>query len=155
MVRICARLAIAAALTAGLLTVTGCTQQARTTGTPAPTAKTVALPTGKTPVSMSITEVAISSASQPVLRVGFKLTNGRKVMTLCDPAYFYIQLTDGTTIAADQAADNACTPDSLDPKASGTARMYFDLTAPYRGKLYLLMEDHNGKVIGVTDTTIQ
>jgi hypothetical protein len=150
-----ARLVAMAALAGALLAVTGCSQSTQTSGTPAPTIKKIAIPTGKVPVSMGITELAISSASQPVLRIGFKLTNGRKVMLLCDAAYFYIELADGTTIAADQAADNSCTPDSLDPKVGGTGRMYFDLSAPYRGKLYLLMEDQKGKVVGYTETTIQ
>jgi hypothetical protein len=147
-------LALAATLIFGM-TLSGCSQQTKTTATPGTATLKIAIPNGKLPVSMTISDVAISSATQPVLRVGFKITNGQKNMLLCDPSYFYIQLGDGTTIPADLAAENTCTPDSLDPKASATGRMYFDLTEPYTGKLYLIVEARAGKVVGVTTTVVR
>lgn len=154
MIRFRASLMCAAVLIAGLI-AGGCTQKAPNAAATSPAqTKTISIPKGKLPVSMSITNVAISTAAQPVLRIDTSLTNGRKSIILCDPAYFFIELADGTTISADQAADSACTPDSLDPKASGTARMFFDLAGPYTGKLTMIMESSDGKVIGTAATLI-
>jgi|GEM_PF-4917137 len=138
------------------LAFAGCSHRPATTSTSpgARTAEHLTLPKGKLPVTLAITDVAISTAAQPVLRIGFKINNGLKTMQLCDPTYFEIELAGGSTIPADQAADNTCSPDSLDPKATGTARMYFDLTAPYTGQLALLMLSRDGKTVGATTTTL-
>jgi len=139
-----------------LATLTGCSP--KSSGTSATRvsqrAEHLTLPKGKLPVKLGITDVKISTAAQPVLQISFSVLNGLKTMQLCDPTYFEIKLADGSTIQADQAADNACNPDSLDPKASGTARMYFDLTAPYTGQLALIMLSREGKAVGVTTTTL-
>lgn len=144
-----------AAVIVAACVIGGCSQKTPTTAaTSAGQTKTIAIPKGKLPVTLGITGVAISTAAAPVLRIDASVTNGKKSMILCDPAYFFIELADGTTIAADQAADSACNPDSLDPKAAGTVRMFFDLGAPYAGKLTLIMESSDGKVVGTADTVI-
>jgi len=146
--------AILAVFALAVLGVCACSSSSSTGASGVSTLKPLAIPAGNLPVRLDITQVKVSTGATPVLLIGMQITNGLKQMQLCDPSFFSIELADGTRLPADQAADNVCTPDSLDPKATGSATMYFDLASAYTGKLTVIMESSSGAVVGATTTVL-
>lgn len=121
---------------------------------PSPSPAQTALPAGtKTPVTFTFTDVAVATGGNNTLRVGFTIINSTDDPQLCDPSEFSIQLSDGTVIADDDSADNQCTPNTVDPRSTGQAQMYFDLPHPYTGDVTLMMIVDD-KVVGQGTTTL-
>ena len=153
--------AVAVAAVVGLAGCTGSSQSSSSSssttegGSPAPAATGhTALPTtAKTPITFNFTDVAIATGSN-TLRLSFDIANNSQDPLLCDASEFNVQLDDGTVIAADGSADNSCDPDSVDPKTSGKAVMYFDAPSSYTGNvtMFLVVDD---VVIGQGTTTIK
>lgn len=146
-----------------LLCVTGCSGSSQssssssssTTTTSASAPAHTALPSNqKTPITFSFTDVSVATDGANTLRLGFDVANKTQDSLLCDPSEFYLQLGDGTVLAADQSADNSCTPDSVDPGATGKSVMYFDLPSSYTGpaSLFIVIND---AVVGQSATTIK
>ena len=101
---------------------------------------------GKTLVTFNFTDVAVTTSGAPLLRLGFDMKNGENDPLLCDPSEFLVQLADGSTIAADAGAEDTCTPDTVDPGATGKVVMFFDLKNAYSGPVTLLMSVNNAVV---------
>jgi hypothetical protein len=113
-----------------------------------------ALPSGtKTPVTFSFSDIAVAAGGSNTLRLGFTIVNATDDPQLCDSSEFSIQLSDGTVIAADDSADNTCTPNTVDPRSTGTATMYFDLPHPYAGDVTMMM-NIDGNIIGQGTATV-
>ena len=110
-------------------------------------------PGKKTPVTFQFKEVAVSTQSAPVLRIGITIMNGSSDPLLCDPSEFSVRLSDGSMVAADTSADSICTPTTVDAKGTGDATMFFDLKAPYSGIVTLLMTVDNA-VVGLGQTQV-
>ncbi len=114
-----------------------------------------ALPTtAKTPVTFNFTDVATATGGANTLRVGFDIKNDSQDPLLCDPSEFNVQLDDGSVIAADQSADNSCDPNSVDPKSTGKAVMYFDVPSNYTGNVTLFLVV-NDVVVGQGITSVK
>lgn len=111
-------------------------------------------PSAKTPVTFNFTDVAVASAGSNTLRLGFDIANNTSDPLLCDASEFSLQLDDGTVIEADSSADSICTPDTVDPKSSGKATMFFNLPKSYTGGAILLLVV-NDAVIGQGSTTVK
>ena len=142
---------------AAALGLAGCTGSSQSSASPSPSAEPLhtALPSGtKTPITFSFSDVAIATAGANTLRLGFSIVNDSKDPQLCDSSEFYVQLDDGTVIAADGSAENSCSPDSVDPNTTGKATVFFDLPHQYTGNITLFMLV-NDAVVGQGSTTVK
>jgi len=108
----------------------------------------------KTPVDFTFTDVEVATGGSNALKLGFTIVNHTKDPQICDSSEFSVQLSDGTVVAADGSADDECDPDSVDPGASGTGVMYFDLPNPYTGPVTMFMVVGDD-VIGQATTTLK
>lgn len=151
------RSATAATLVAGaLLCSAGCGGSASSSASPSPSPSPLqtALPAGtKTPVTFTFSDVAVATAGNNTLRLGFTIVNAADDPQLCDASEFSVQLSDGTVVSADDSADNTCTPNTVDPRSTGTAIMFFDLPRPYTGPLTLMM-NIDGTIVGQGSTQL-
>lgn len=138
-----------------LLLIAGCTK--KESNAPAsgasPQASQAAFPLRKQ-VEFAFNDVAVATSGTNLLRLGFTVHNISKDPVQCDPSEFSITLSDGTVIPADQSAENKCTPDSIDPGTTGTARAYFVLKPGYTGPITLSMAA-NGAIVGKGDTAVK
>ncbi|MBV8171870.1 MAG: hypothetical protein JO219_08065 [Candidatus Eremiobacteraeota bacterium] len=127
-----------------------------TTAPPAaasPTASQAVLPV-RHDVDFNFSDVAVTTSAAPLLRLGFSIHNVSKDPIQCDPSEFSITLSNGSTVQADQSADNKCDPDSIDPGATGNAIAFFDLASGYTGDVTLSMTV-NDAVVGKGTTQVK
>jgi hypothetical protein len=148
---------ISSIIAAAAIALAGCSGgsgSASSSPSPSPSPAQTALPAGtKTPVTFTFTDVAVATGGSNTLRLDFTIINSTDDPQLCDPSEFSIQLSDGTVIADDDSADNQCTPNTVDPRSTGQARMYFDLPHPYSGVVTMMMIVDD-KVVGQGTTTL-
>ena len=138
-----------------ILAAAGCSKK-EATSAPAgesPAASTAPLPV-KTAVMFNFDDVGISTSGPPILRLGITIHNISKDPVECDPSEFSIQLADGTVVTVDESAENKCTPDSLDPGATGKALVYFNLPTNSPGTVTLSMTA-GGAIVGRSTTTVK
>jgi hypothetical protein len=105
-------------------------------------------------VDFNFSDVAVTTSGAPLLRLGFSIHNVSQDPVQCDPSEFSITLSNGSTIQADQSADNKCDPDSIDAGATGQAVMFFDLASGYTGTVTLSMTT-NDTIVGKGDTQVK
>lgn len=163
------RQAIFATVACALISIAGCSGSSQgssssssssstsTESSPSPTTAPMhtALPsTAKTPVTFNFNDVAVATGGSNTLRLGFDIANKSSDPQLCDPSEFYVQLDDGTVIAADGSADNTCDPNTVDPSGSGKGVMYFDLPHTYTGgvTMFMVVDD---AIVGQSNTTVK
>ncbi len=105
-------------------------------------------------VAITFTDVAMTTAGAPVVRLRFVAKNNGSDPVLCDESQFSLQLANGTTLAADPGANNVCDPDTIDPGAASNVVMFFDLPAGYAGPVTLIMRSPSNVPVGQADTTL-
>ena len=143
-----------------MVATAGCTGNSRSTSsssdtTAGATPDHTALPTtAKTPVTFTFNDVSIASGGANTLRLGFDIANNSQDPLLCDPSEFNVQLDDNSVVPADDSAANNCDPNSVDPKSTGKAVMYFDVPSTYSGNVTMFMVV-NDVVVGQGMTTVK
>ena len=147
---------VTAVCVSALVLAAGCTgsSQGSSSASPSPPDHTALPSSAKTAITFNFNDVAIATGGANTLRLGFDIENGSNDPQLCDPSEFNVQLSDGTVIAADASADDSCDPNSVDPKSSGKAVMYFDLPSAYTGTLTMFMVVDDA-VVGQGTTTLK
>jgi hypothetical protein len=128
-------------------------ESANSPGGASPAASTAPLPL-KTAVTFNFDDVGISTSGPPILRLGVTIHNISKDPVQCDPSEFSVELTDGTVVKVDESAENKCTPDSLDPGATGKAVVFFNLPTNTPGTVTLSMTA-NDAVVGRSTTAVK
>ena len=139
-----------------LIVTAGCSKK-ESTSAPAGGASAAAsqapLPV-KTAVMINFNDVSVSTAGPPILRLGFSIRNISKDPVTCDASEFTIQLPDGSTVSADESAENKCDPDLLDPGTTGKVTVFFNLPTSSPGTITMSMMANNA-IIGRQSTTVK
>lgn len=147
-------------LAATLLATTSCTHKEQTsTNNSESESSAVASPTSgeqaSTPgpsvkqyVTFQFSDIAVTTSSPAVLRLGFTVKNSGTDPILCTESAFSLQLSDGTVLAPDSGAENRCDPDTIDNGSSGKATIFFDITQGYNGPVTLIMRDNANAIVG-------
>lgn len=140
--------------------IAGCTHKEQTTSSGSESAATAASPeSGQTPtaapgpsvklyITFQFSDIAVTTSSPAVLRLGFTVKNGGADPILCTESAFSLQLSDGTILPPDSGAENRCDPDTIDPGSTGKGTMFFDLKSAYSGAVTLIMRDNANAIIG-------
>ena len=147
-------------LAAIFLVTASCTHKEQTTTSGSESSSTAASPaSGEQPstapapsfkqsVTFQFSDIAVTTSSPAVLRLGFTLKNEGADPLLCTESAFSLQLSDGTTLAPDSGAENRCDPDTIDPGSSAKVTMFFDLKSAYSGPVTVIMRDNTNAIIG-------
>jgi len=147
-------------LAAIILTTASCTHKEQTTTSGSESAGAAASPSAneqpstapeasvKQYVTFQFSDVAVTTSSPAVLRLGFTIKNDGSDPLLCTESSFSLQLSDGTTLAPDSGAENRCDPDTIDPGSSAKVTMFFDLNNAYSGPVTVIMRDNTNAIVG-------
>jgi hypothetical protein len=148
-----------AAVAAVVITAAACRSTSHGTAaseqvSPKPATPIPAAVRAKEYVAITFTDVAMTTAGAPVVRLRFVAKNNGSDPVLCDESQFSLQLANGTTLAADPGANNVCDPDTIDPGATSNIVMFFDLPAGYAGSVTLIMRSPSNVPVGQAETTL-
>ena len=147
-------------LAATLLATTSCTHKEQTTTNSSESESAAATspasgeqattpgPSIKQYVTFQFSDIAVTTSSPAVLRLGFAVKNAGADPLLCTESAFSLQLSDGTTLSPDSGAENLCDPDTIDPGTSAKATIFFDITNGYNGPVTLIMRDSANAIVG-------
>ena len=147
-------------LSATIIATASCTHKEQTTTSGSESAGTATSPASgeqatSTPgpsvkqyVTFQFSDIAVTTSSPAVLRLGFTAKNAGADPILCTESSFSLQLSDGTVLTPDSGAENRCDPDTIDPGSTGKVTMFFDLKNAYSGPVTVIMRDNTNAIIG-------